>query len=249
LQALVSVGVVGRDEPWKLSWLAAYRGVVLVGLRRNLNVLAAATEDDLSGSIALTSCGLTAHREAVAAVARSFAVASGFSSARTEDITLAALLHDEGKADRRFQAWLRGGDRMALALAEEEPLAKSSLVMTPRENRAARAEAGLPERWRHEAQSVTRAIGDPRINMADDPELVLWLIGTHHGHGRPLFPHNDPREAPGQLGPQRLDFLFRGNDWPQIYERLKRRYGLWELARMEAVLRLADHRASAEASP
>ena len=35
-------------------------------------------------------------------------------------------------------------------------------------------------------------------------ELVLWLIGTHHGHGRPLFPHDDPREPADAPGPQRL---------------------------------------------
>jgi CRISPR-associated endonuclease/helicase Cas3 len=31
-----------------------------------------------------------------------------------------------------------------------------------------------------------------RFHEANDPELVLWLIGVHHGYGRPLFPHGDP---------------------------------------------------------
>ena len=130
----------------------------------------------------------------------------------------------------------------------DKPLAKSPRIMSRSESLAARRAAGLPERWRHEAQSVTRAIADPRLKQANDPELVLWLIGVHHGHGRPLFPHNDPREAPDRIGPQRLDFQFQGYDWPQIFERLKARYGPWELSRMEAVVRLADHRASEEAA-
>jgi CRISPR-associated endonuclease/helicase Cas3 len=101
----------------------------------------------------------------------------------------------------------------------------------------------------------------PRFQEARDPELVLWLVGTHHGYGRPFFPHSDVEDAkvrtnlPDVLGiphntieagasPQSLAFDWKGLDWPGLYECLKARYGVWELARMEAILRLADHRAS-----
>ena len=53
--------------------------------------------------------------------------------------------------------------------------------------------------------------------------------------------------APGH-GPQSLGFALDGLDWPGLFETLKAKYGLWELARMEAILRLADQRASAEAA-
>jgi CRISPR-associated endonuclease/helicase Cas3 len=93
---------------------------------------------------------------------------------------------------------------------------------------------------------------------------VLWLIGVHHGYGRPLFPHADCRDAldrddlraiegerlllEGGAGPQSLAFDFDGWDWAQLFERLKRRYGVWELARLETIVRLADHRASEAAA-
>jgi CRISPR-associated endonuclease/helicase Cas3 len=112
--------------------------------------------------------------------------------------------------------------------------------------------------------SVRLALLHDRFAGANDPELVLWLIGVHHGFGRPLFPHADPwdhrshRDLPRALGrdwslppgygPQSLAFDFRGRDWAQIFEELKRRYGIWGLARLEAFVRLADHRASEAAA-
>jgi len=88
-----------------------------------------------------------------------------------------------------------------------------------------------------------------------DRDLVLWLIGTHHGFGRPFFP---PCEEPLPQMEVRVD----GNGWSvtgyggdapikldqgwfERSQRLNRRYGPWELARLEAMLRLADHAASA----
>ena len=102
----------------------------------------------------------------------------------------------------------------------------------------------------------------PRFAEAGKPALVLWLIGTHHGFGRPFFEFTDPRGgaeeqnsfascleiahwriAPGP-GPESTVFNVDGADWTALYEELKRRYGIWTLAHMETILRLADHRAS-----
>jgi hypothetical protein len=41
---------------------------------------------------------------------------------------------------------------------------------------------------RHEAASVIAACASGLLSEARDRDLVLHLIGTHHGCGRPLFP-------------------------------------------------------------
>jgi CRISPR-associated endonuclease/helicase Cas3 len=245
LKALAESGVIPRERAWRLHRPEGYGGMILVA--RQPGGLVAATEDDAAGSRAPRSVLLSDHAKAVETKARAFALSAGLSPARAEDIALAARWHDAGKADPRFQAMLCGGDRILAAIRADAPLAKSATAPDTLAAEHARRAAGLPARWRHEAHSVTRAIVARAVDGAADPELVLWLIGTHHGHGRPLFPHHDPREPPSALGPQRLDFQFEGHDWPQLFERLKDRYGPWELARIEAVLRLADHRASEEA--
>lgn len=244
IPALLAADLIPAPGGWEALRPEGYPGAILRQGRQD--GLIAVTEDDASGTSAAAPVGLAAHTAAVTSTAQGFAIAAGLSRQRAGDIALAARLHDAGKADPRFQAMLFGGDRLLAALNTSEPLAKSGRMRKRVAMEAARIAAGLPKHWRHEAQSVTRASADPDLATAKDPELVLWLIGTHHGHGRPLFPHHDPREPADAPGPQRLDFQFRGHDWAQIFERLKDRYGPWELARMEAVLRLADHRASAE---
>ena len=172
------------------------------------------------------------------------------------DLKLAAYLHDAGKADPRFQTLLSGGDPWNRP--DGPAMAKSG----KRSPNGAWEQAGLPRGWRHEALSVRMAQAHPRFAEANDPALVLWLIGTHHGFGRPFFDFADPHESGSghggvfaclgverwrlshRPGPQSMAFDLDGADWAAMYEQLKQRYGTWGLAHLEAVLRLADHRAS-----
>lgn len=238
------------------------RGVVFVapfgikGKREEEDGRPNATEDDTSGSIAGFPLSLQQHSADVEHQAEDFAKTASLPAERIADLKLAGFLHDAGKADPRFQAWLHYGDPLGPDPDEKNAvLAKSGRPLPP----VARAASGLPDKWRHEALSVRRAPHVARFNEAQDPELVLWLIGTHHGYGRPFFPHCDadddkprklpaviglPSELPAGAGPQSLAYDRNGLDWPALFVRLKARYGVWELARMEAVLRLADHRAS-----
>lgn len=232
------------------------RGVVFVapfGLKEREYVgNAATTEDDAEGSLPGLRIMLDRHGIDVADLAAAFATRAGLPAEVVSDLRLAGLLHDAGKADPRFQAWLHYGD--PLGPDENSVLAKSDRPLPP----TARSASGLPENWRHEALSVRMAQAGG-LAQANDPDLVLWLIGVHHGYGRPLFPHCDPEdskprplpavyglpsELPPGAGPQSLAFDWQGLDWPSLYERLKARYGVWQLARLEAILRLADHRAS-----
>lgn len=172
---------------------------------------------------------------------------------------LAALWHDAGKLDPRFQVLLRQGDEVAAAAATE-PIAKSATLPTsPARRRAIREASGLPEGFRHEMLSLELARRFAEL-PADDAlaDLVLHLVAGHHGHGRPFAPvavDPSPPEVSGALSgteirlhpearttsppAHRLDSGITERFW-----RLTRRYGWWGLAYLEALLRLADWYAS-----
>jgi CRISPR-associated endonuclease/helicase Cas3 len=249
------------------------RGVILFakrGVRLAPDAMSASessTESDSIGSQGRLDGGelLTHHLADVERRAFQFAERLRMPKALAEDVALAASLHDVGKADERFQRYLAGNPWLL-----GRALAKSGKRRTSREDSAARRAAGLPDSWRHEALSVRIAREHPEFAKAHDPELVLWLIGTHHGYGRPQFPHAEPRDDEAQHyrgfapyeaaamslapapGPQRVDFELsvpeHGGivqvDWQMMFARLEKRYGIWGLARLEAIVRLADHRAS-----
>ena len=217
------------------------RGVVVVaghGLEGAPRGYQPVTEDDEASHRASRPISLKDHTCAVVARVERFTETLGMAGHQAGDLRLAAELHDLGKADERFQLLLAGADWWNRP--DGPALAKSGRPSA----RGAAQRAGLPTGWRHEARSVRLASTDPRFAAAHDPRLVLWLIGTHHGYGRPFFGFHDPLD---EEGPHSLGYTFDGCDWPALFERLRRRYGAWRLAWLEAVLRLADHRASEDA--
>jgi CRISPR-associated endonuclease/helicase Cas3 len=179
-------------------------------------------------------------------------------------VRLAARWHDAGKLDERFQVVLHEGDEVAAAAAAA-PLAKSAAVPeSPARRRAIREASGLPEGFRHELLSMELAARfaalPPAPGLAD---LVLHLVGSHHGHGRPFAPvclDPSPPGVRGDFGGVRIE-VDAGTRaaWPPAHRldagvtarfwRLVRRYGWWGLAYLEAVVRLADWYGSAFTIP
>ncbi|MGE4046220.1 MAG: type I-U CRISPR-associated helicase/endonuclease Cas3 [Acetobacteraceae bacterium] len=210
----------------------------------------AASEDDRSSLTAHRPRRLDEHTDGVVAMVEHFLARLGAETAVRRDILLAARLHDVGKAHPAFQRYLHGGDELAAAAGAV--LAKSGRVLT----RIHRQRAGLPDGARHEVASLRVAEAHPDFAEAHDPERVLWLIGTHHGQGRPLFPPVGwpqagdifSADAGGEHGAvtarPALSAPALTAAWLALHDAVTRRYGPWHLAYLEAVLRLADHRQS-----
>ena len=193
---------------------------------------------------------LDAHGQEVGARARVIAQRIGLSPDLAAVVELAGALHDIGKSDTRFQRWL----------SPERPrgvlLAKSN---TPRHRwEAARAVARWPLGGRHEDLSARLVRAwleqDPHWAGSEYYELLVHLVISHHGKGRPLVPpapdgtdatvssvvRNVQVSAPADLAVV---------DWsqPRRFRQLNNRFGPWGLALLEAIVVRADHAVSAGA--
>jgi CRISPR-associated endonuclease/helicase Cas3 len=220
------------------------------------------TTDEDDSYVAGRAVPLAAHSADVEELAREYATAVGLPLLLVEDLALAGWLHDIGKADRRFQILLRGGSEITY-FKDETPWAKSA--MQPGANalqRLAQRRSGYPQGARHEVQSVAMIEQhlDVLSKKAHDLDLVIHLVASHHGHCRPFAPvvvdaapvtvslpaHASKRFGTIDFAPassrhelQRLDSSLAPRFW-----RLVAKYGWLELCWLEAILRLADHRAS-----
>ena len=203
---------------------------------------------DEAGSMIGTERTLEHHLAGVAYKAKRFAERLGLEEEFANDLSLAGRLHDIGKVDKRFQRWLVGDDPIRLEMLSE-PLAKS--LPGARGGRG-----GYPPGMRHEVSSVAMISSNPKVlEFAHDSELVLHLIGTHHGVGRPLpliAEDSNPEELRYSYEGQVLNACSNQVEGPLALEmadrfwRLKERYGYYGLAWLEAIFRLADHRQSEE---
>ena len=115
----------------------------------------------------------------------------------------------------------------------------------------------LPTGWRHELCSLD--LLEANLSLLDRvPKqrrpLLRHIIGAHHGFGRILPPVIDNTGAPvfeyelaGQLCrlTTRCDWHRIDSDWIDQFAALERQFGWHGLAYLEAIVRLADHVASA----
>ncbi|HEY3358466.1 MAG TPA: type I-U CRISPR-associated helicase/endonuclease Cas3 [Polyangia bacterium] len=282
---LATVAAETERTSWRRSWCAALavgKGLLTVegappwsmlqGARIHPGELRSLLQPDevLEDGIELTTdeddsfhagraVSLAVHSADVERLARDFATAAGLPGDLVDDLALAGWLHDVGKADRRFQLLLRGGSEIDL-LRDETPWAKSSMPPGARAlHRLAETRSGYPKGGRHEVQSA--AMLEAHVGAkAHEPDLVLYLVSSHHGHCRPFAPvvfddkpvevqlagHRSARFGVADLGPVSSDHRLHRLDapLPDRFWNLVEKYGWQELCWLEALLRLADHRAS-----
>jgi CRISPR-associated endonuclease/helicase Cas3 len=213
---------------------------------------------------------LAEHSADVETFARGYATRCGLAAGLVEHVALAAWLHDVGKADSRFQLMLRGGSEIEF-FKDETAWAKSAMPPGARQaHRLAQQRSGYPRGARHEVQSlamiqaalelVKQCLKNVDAVNEPDVDLVLHLVASHHGYCRPFAPvvidespvdvslaeHTSGAFGRIDFGPtssrhdlQRLDSPLADRFWGLVAK-----YGWQELCWLEAILRLADHRAS-----
>lgn len=195
-------------------------------------------------SFTATSRDLFEHLGSVGEVAARIARQLGMPEALVEAVHAAGRFHDLGKADIRFQRWLDPtGNNVG-------PVAKSA-ARRGRWERDRHA-AGWPRGGRHEELSKRLIAGYLDVcDVAWDPELVLHLVVSHHGYGRPLVPAvHDALPTAVSASVDGTTVAATGDlgnvDWgqPGRFRRCCERYGYWGLALLEAVVRQADHEVS-----
>ena len=147
-------------------------------------------------------------------------------------LLFAAKWHDEGKKADIWQRYVTAQTKTASSLANQ------SVRAIPKKSLRG---------YRHEFGSLLRICYPSRYatscelpNDAEAHDLALHLIATHHGFGRPHFPKPVDRDFTTQ---QRNDLHV---EVMQRFARLQRKYGWWQLAWLENLLRCADGLASGD---
>lgn len=232
-------------------------GWVVYGRKGQGGKLGPSNEDDqLDQSFAEVS--LDKHQAGVAETCSHWASSLGIPEDLATDIRLAALLHDVGKADPRFQTMLWGGNPILAArsglLAKSRRGAVGMAAQT-----ALRRRAAYPSGARHELLSFRMMENLSKNHFsANDRDLVLHLVASHHGWCRPFakaFQDDKPRmvflrssdyelEASSDCIRDGLSPAHYASGVGERFWRLIKKYGWWGLSYLEAILRLADHRVS-----
>jgi CRISPR-associated endonuclease/helicase Cas3 len=232
--AVIATGVLGQRWDWQ------YRADGTVGV-----TVASPSFDAGNELCAREEVSLCDHSTDVAARGMTTARRVGVPERYVEAVGIGGLLHDLGKADPATQRSMRAANDVI----DDRLLGKSGVPRRLWRQRSVEAE--VPVGSRHEALSGALA-----ALVSDD--LAAHLAAASHGYGRPWF----PAVAPGEpyhltVAIEALDggaeATVDGNPYQtrpasQLTGRfvdLNDEIGPWELAWLEAAVRLADQAASA----
>ncbi len=136
-------------------------------------------------------------------------------------LTLAAVVHDEGKRAERWQRAFGAPRGVTLAKSTHRP------------------KLAVLDGYRHELGSLPYAETHPGVQALSPEarELCLHLVAAHHGNARPLLRTDGASEPPSRLRERARQIALR-------FASLEDRWGPWGLAWWETLLRAADQRAS-----
>jgi CRISPR-associated endonuclease/helicase Cas3 len=143
---------------------------------------------------------------------------------------------DLGLANSKLQADLRGSSK--------RPLASPQLMAPPQSGYHSTADRTARD-FHHELLSVKLHLLISGAQLAHDP--VAYLIGTHHGYGRPGFPGISEPAVPVRLDQVETntdvrDLARADSGWYDLIALMHGRYGIWGTAYLEAILHAARER-------
>ena len=258
---LTAVRTAATPAGWDQTEWAAFTGTLIphvVEARQEVPRLRVTTPagEPHSGDFDETSLGAAAveldrHGQAVAARARAIAHRIGLPPDLTDVVERAGALHDIGKGDRRFQRWLDPEGRRGGLVAKSD---------APRHRwESMRVAAGWPRGGRHEDLSARLVHAwleqEPAWGDAIQRDLLLHLVISHHGKGRPLVPpvsDGTPGVVSGAVAgasvEAQADLALVDWDQPARFRRLSDGLGPWGLALLEAIVIRSDHAVSAGAA-
>ncbi len=167
--------------------------------------------------------GLQEHLNQAEQFARQIVQALALPDSLAEAVIIAARWHDKGKDRTCWQQAIGNTDLQA-------PLAKTG---------HGRYDHTRANGYRHEFGSLLDALDDETIQQHPQRELILHLIVSHHGWGRPHVPERGWDRPKGYRTNQQaaLEVMNR-------FDRCQQDYGWWQLAWLEALLGAADVLAS-----
>jgi CRISPR-associated endonuclease/helicase Cas3 len=185
-------------------------------------------EDDEVGSLGLQTRTVAEHDADVELYVRNLAERIGLPSDIIEALAAAGFRHDKGKAREWWQRAISNPDPTRTFYA------KSTVNSF---------DHSYNQGYRHEFGSLVESLEDEEIKAHPHRDLILHLIAAHHGYARPHFPErafdrNQPKPLNRQIAHETM----------LRFNRLQRRYGWWQLAYLEAVLKAADAMASRDFS-